>query len=79
MKKEIDLKIYAIEILKNIKEDHNVRFLEETLEKAIKQVEDLEHFSHYTSGLWCTDRPDLLDNTFKKKYIWQINFWEQTK
>lgn len=51
----------------------------EELEKAIKQLKDLEHYSHYTSGLWCTYRPDLLGDDFKKDYAWQINFWDKDK
>lgn len=48
----------------------------EELEKAITQLKDLEHFSHYTSGLWCTDRPDLLHEDDKEELFWQINFWD---
>lgn len=50
----------------------------EFLEIAIKQLKDLEHFSHYTSGLWCTDRPDLLTEKQKEKYFWEINFWNDS-
>lgn len=49
----------------------------EDLDQTIKQLKDLEHYSHYTSGLWCTDRPDLLSDDFKKDYAWQINFWDK--
>ena len=64
----------ALEILEGIKEDNNVHFLESTIDVAIKQLKDLEHYSHYTSGLWVIDRPDLLKD--KSKH-WQINFWEK--
>lgn len=68
--------LLALQILIDIKEDHNITFLDETLEKAIKQLLDLEHYSHYTYGLTCTDRPDLLDIKFKTDYCWKLNFWD---
>jgi len=57
----------------------NIADLEyEELQEAIKQLKDLEHYSHYTAGLWCTDRPDLLANYLKdEKIFWQIDFWEE--
>ena len=50
------------------------------MEKAINQIKDLEHFSHYTAGLWCTDRPDLIaaDIRDNEKICWKINFWEKS-
>ena len=48
----------------------------EELQVAIKQLKDLEHFSHYTSGLWATDRPDLFQAQIKNELMYQINFWE---
>lgn len=74
MKKEFQ----AIKILEQvIKGSVNVHYTIKDIQDAIKQVKDLEHYSHYTSGLWCTDRPDLLSDDFKKDYAWQINFWEK--
>ena len=43
---------------------------------ALKQLKDLEHYTHYTCGLWCTDRPDLLKD---KSLFWEINFWDEKK
>lgn len=48
----------------------------EELQVAIKQLQDLEHYSHYTAGLWATDRPDLFQAQIKNDLMWQISFWD---
>ena len=50
----------------------------EELQEAIKQLKYLEHFSHYTSGLWATDRPDLFQAQIKNELMYQLNFWGPT-
>lgn len=47
----------------------------EELQVAIKQLQDLEHYSHYTAGLWATDRPDLFQAQIKSELMYQLNFW----
>ena len=51
----------------------------EELQTAIKQLQDLEHFSHYTAGLWATTRPDLFQAQIKSELMYQINFWGVVK
>ena len=46
------------------------------LQSAIKELKDLEHFTHYTGGLWATDRPDLFANQIKADIMHQIDFWK---
>ena len=48
----------------------------EEFDEAIKQLKDLEHYAHFTCGLWATDRPDLLKD---KRLFWQIDFWADEK
>ena len=70
-------KLYALTIL----EEQGKFLLDNTnlddgvLQVAIKQLKDLEHFSHYTSGLWATDRPDLFQAQIKNELMYQLNFW----
>ena len=51
----------------------------EVLEAAVKQLQNLEHYAHYTCGLWATDRPDLFANQIKADLMWQLDFWEVCK
>lgn len=51
----------------------------EDLQEAIKQLKDLEHYSHYTSGCWATDRPDLFANQIKNELMFQLDFWNTHK
>ena len=73
-------KLYALTVL----EDYGKLLLDNTdldnevLQVAIKQLKDLEHFSHYTSGLWATDRPDLFQAQIKNELMYQLNFWGPT-
>jgi len=73
--------IHALTVLKEHSRlllDHS--FLElEKLQMAIRQLQDLEHFSHYTAGLWATDRPDLFQAQIKNDLMYQLNFWETAK
>ena len=48
----------------------------EELQAAIKELKDLEHFTHYTGGLWATDRPDLFANQIKAELMCQLDFWK---
>ena len=48
----------------------------EELQAAIKELKDLEHFTHYTGGLWATDRPDLFTNQIKAEFMCQLDFWK---
>lgn len=49
----------------------------EELQAAIKELKDLEHFTHYTGGQWATDRPDLFSNQIKNGLMHQLDFWEK--
>ena len=70
--------VLGIKILEQVlKGSVNIHYTIKDIQNAIKQIKDLEHYSHYTSGLWCTDRPDLLSDNFKKDYAWQIDFWKE--
>ena len=74
-------KLYALTIL----EEQGKVLLDNTdldkdvLQVAIKQLKDLEHFSHYTAGLWATDRPDLFQAQIKNELMYYLNFWEAVK
>lgn len=48
----------------------------EEFNAAVKQLQDLEHYAHYTCGLWATDRPDLFANQIKADLMWQLDFWK---
>ena len=71
-------KLYALTML----EEHGKFLLDNTdldnevMQVAIKKLKDLEHHSHYTSGLWATDRPDLFQAQIKNELMYQLNFWE---
>lgn len=49
------------------------------MKKAIKELEDLEHFSHYTAGLSVHHRHDLFEHQIDNELMWEINFWEEVK
>lgn len=70
--------VYAITILETYRDllldQSNIK--QDELQIAIKQLKDLEHYSHCTSGLWATDRPDLFQAQIKNELMYQLNFWE---
>lgn len=70
-------KLLAITIL----EQHSKLLLDQTdttyeeLQTAIKQLRDVEHYTHHTTGLWATDRPDLFNQHEHFNVMYQLNFW----
>lgn len=42
------------------------------IEKLIRHLETLEYYHTTTSGLWATDKPEMLPEDLKKSYFWQI-------
>lgn len=74
-------KIKAIGIL----EQYSKLLLNETmieyeeLKSAIKQLEDLEHYAHFTSNLYATDKPDLFASQIENELMWNINFFGESE
>lgn len=74
-------KIKAIEIL----ETYSKLLLNETqlehmeLQQAINQLKDLEHYAHYTAGLYATDRPELFKAQTQNELMFELNFWDKPK
>ena len=74
--------VKALTILENFSKlllnQTNIEY--EELQEAIKQLKDLEHYSHFTSYLYVTDRPDKIPEDIKDLF-WQSVFWktEDTK
>ena len=70
-------KLYALTMLEEYGKFllDNTDLDNEVLQVAIKQLKDLEHYSHYTSGLWATDRPDLFQAQIKNELMYPLNFW----
>lgn len=48
----------------------------EELELAIKQLKDVEHYTHYTTGCYATDKPDLFKSQIKSELMFKLDFWE---
>ncbi len=51
----------------------------EELEQSKKQLRELEHYSHFSSHLWVTDRPDIIPSELKDKYFFENKFWDYKK
>ena len=45
------------------------------LQAAIKQLMDVQHYTHYTTGCYATDRPDLFKSQIKSELMFQLDFW----
>ena len=73
--------IKALTILECLGElliNESVLTLEE-LEQSKKQLKELEHYSHFSSHLWATDRPDVIPSELKDKYFFENKFWNYKK
>lgn len=68
----------AIQILERYGQlllDQTMDITYEQLNEAIKELKDIEHYSHYTTGLWATDRPDLFKSQIDQELMYPLNFW----
>ena len=45
------------------------------LQAAIKQLMDIQHYTHYTAGCYATDRPDLFKSQIGSELMFQLDFW----
>lgn len=45
------------------------------LQAAIKQLMDVQHYIHYTTGCYATDRPDLFKTQIESELMFQLDFW----
>jgi len=68
--------IKALRLIKRYVEILQPHICNADLLEAIQQLEKIENHLDYIQGLSATDRPDLLPDDFKEKYIWEINFWD---
>ena len=69
--------IKALTILECLGElliNESVLTLEE-LEQSKKQLRGIEHYIHFSSHLWATDRPDIINSALKDMYFFENKFW----
>lgn len=49
----------------------------EDIELAKEELKKINHYAVYTRGFFATDRPDLLEESIKKDYFIELDFWER--
>lgn len=46
-------------------------------DEAIKELKDIEHYAHFMSNCWVTDRPDLFEQQIKDELMWNTDFFKK--